>query len=697
MSINYFHIQTIIILVSLTIGYVVWTYNSKSSLNRILTLIIICVLLVDISLLLQMKENREQFLYPIVILGSLGISFFTPLFHTLSLYYPIKKGVRRKLQVAIYLVSLCLSVLIIVSFPQRYIVEKIAIPTRLSEISLKNLPLTFVLLYFLLTSFSIFLLFLATKNFLSSFSSQIIPYEKNTVRMLVVVGTPLAYLLSIVDVVNYFFNIPFPWMGFFLGLFTLFIVVLIFRFHLVDMRRLLGGILFFPALIAILVFIYISVILKNQEKIANMVALPVSITLIVEVFVIYLAVSTLKRLLDIPFIKRRFPQVSTFRETNIEPLEYLSYSLTVENLFIRLKEVFHDYAKIHNVFFLILDREKNMFLNADRHQSLSLRANRELINVLLKINRGVTLEELLIYMNEREQLEKLHAYGVNLVLPITRRSEVVALILLPKRSIFRRWSYDDICSLNYLRVIMPALIDRCKMYENEKEIEKHEYRMEQAIVVGQMASGLAHEIRNPLSIISTSVETILGDGIAEEDRDKMLRYIHEEANRIDILAEKLLSLSFHRKPDFQNTDMVSVFNKLKTFLAYKLKDKHIEFTVSNNGPCVLYSDPNLLFQVFLNLSLNSIDAIKGGGRISVDYTVANGQVTVIFSDSGSGIPQKYHTRIFEPFFTMKKDGSGLGLTVSKNLVERLYGSLEFIAKKQGACFKMTFPVVKVKE
>jgi signal transduction histidine kinase len=697
MAINYFHIQTIIILVSLTIGYVVWTYNSKSSLNRILTLIIICVLLVDISLLLQLKENRERYLYPIVILGSLGISFFTPLFHTLSLYYPIKRGVRRKLQVAVYLVSLCLSVLIIVSFPQRYIVEKLTILTKLNDISLKNLPLGFVVLYFLLTSFSIFLLFLATKNFLSSFSSQIIPYEKNTVKMLIVVGTPLAYLLSIVDVVNYFFNIPFPWMGFFLGLFTLFIVVLIFRFHLVDLRRLLRGILFFPALIAILVFIYISVILRNQEKIARMIALPVSITLIIEVFVIYLAVSTLKRLLDIPFIKRRFPNVSAFRETNIEPLEYLSYSLTVENLYTRLKEVFRDYVKIHNVFLLILDKEKNVFLNADRHQSMSLRANRELIDVLLKINRGITLEELLIYMNEREQLEKLHAYGVNLVFPITRRSEVVALILLPKRSIFRRWSYDDICSLNYLRIIMPALIDRCKMYENEKEIEKHEYRMEQAIVVGQMASGLAHEIRNPLSIISTSVETILRDGITEDDREKMLRYIQEEANRIDILAEKLLSLSFYRKPDFQNTDMVSVFNKLKTFLAYKFKDKHIDFIIENNGPCVLYSDPNLLFQIFLNLSLNSIEAITDGGTISVDYTVGDGVVTVFFSDNGPGIQQKYRTKIFEPFFTMKKDGSGLGLTVSKNLVEHLYGHLELVSGKRGACFKVTFPMMKVKD
>jgi signal transduction histidine kinase len=650
----------------------------------------------EISLLMQLKEEGKKFLYAIIILGSMGISFFTPFFYTLSLYYPMRKEFKKKYPVVIYCIAAVFSILIVLSFPQHYILDKLLFPSSLRDISLKNLPFLFAVLYFLLTSFSILLLFFSTKNFLSSIKADIIPYEKNTVCFLTIIGIPLAYLLSIVGVINYFFNIPFPWIGIFLGVFTLFIVVLIFRFHLVDMKRLMSGVLFFPALIAILVFIYISLILKNQDRIAQMLALPVNVTLILEVFIIYLVVSTLKRFLDITFIRRKFPNVSMYRDADIEPMEYLSYALTIQNLYHRLKEVFRIYSKIEKVFLLIYDKEKQAFLNADKHNPFSLSASREFIDVLVKLNRGVTLEELLIYMNRREHIEQLHSAGVNLLLPIRRGDGIHTLILLPKRSIIRRWSHDDICSLNYLRVIMPALIDRCKMYENEKEIEKHEYKMEQFMVIGQMASGLAHEIRNPLSIISTSVETILRDGIDEKDRKKMLQYIQEEANRINILADKLLSLSFQQKPTFQTTDLPSILTKLKTFLSYKLKDKNITLIFKNNEPCTVYSDPNILFQIFLNLILNSIEAVKYHGTICMDYLHDGNTVTVFIEDTGPGIPAKIRDKIFEPFFTMKKEGSGLGLTVSRKLAGHLYGSLDLMLTKRGTCFKTTLPILKEK-
>jgi len=694
MSINYFHIQFIIILISITIGYIVWTYNSKSYLNKLLTLIIICVLLSDISLLLQLKPDRDKFLYWIIVLGSIGVSFFTPLFYTLSLYYPMKRRFNFRHLVAIYVLSLVFSILIVLFFPEQRIIDKLPFPSSIRNISQVSLPLPFLLLYFFLTSFSLLLLFFATRNFLSSFSGEIIPYEKNTIWLLVTVGAPLAYLLSLIDLVNYFFNIPFPWIGFFLGFFTLFIVVLILRFHLVDVKRLLNGVLFYPALIAILVFIYISVLLHNQDAISRMLNLPVNVTLILEVFIIYLTVSTLKRFLDIPFIKRRFPNVSSFSAGNIEPLEYLSYALTIGDLYNRLKEVFRVYRKIEKVFLLIREKDKLTFTNVDPERPFILNATGELLEVLLKIDRGITLEELLVYLNRREDIKTLHGIGINLILPIMRGDEIVALILLPRRSIIERWNYDEICSLNYLKLIMPALIDRCTMYEYEKEIEKNEFRMEQMLVMGQMASGFAHEIRNPLSIISTSVETILRDQIVKSDRVKMLRYIQEETNRINILAEKLLSINFQQKPDLQEIDLHSILLKLKSFLSYKLKDKNIEFRINRKSPCRIYSDPNILFQIFLNLSLNSIEAMHTEGSITIDYQCDDDVLAIYHADSGPGIPAEIKDKIFEPFFTMKKEGSGLGLTVSRKLAEQLYGSIEFVQSNKGACFKTTLHLMK---
>jgi signal transduction histidine kinase len=693
-ALDSFHIQTIFTLVSLTLGYVVWTYNSKSYLNKILTVLIICVVLIELSMLFNIKIKGGRFLFATIVLGSLGISFFTPFFYTLSLYYPIKKRFSVKYLVAVYSISLVLSALIIMSFPKGYMVDKLLFPWNFRDVSMKNFPHTFVLLYFLLTSFSIFLLILSTRNFLSSFKENIIPYEKHTVRMLILIGAPLAYLLSTVSVINYFFNIPFPWIGFFLALFTLFIVILIFRFHLIDLKRFIGGVLLFPALIAVVVFIYIYFILQNQNTIAQVLALPSNVALVLEVFIIYLVVSTLKRLLDISSRKRKFHSISALSSGSLEPLENLSYALSLKELYSRLKSVLGMYCKKEKIMVLILDREQKSFLDVDEHASFSLPVSSELVKVLSSINRGAALEELIIYMNNHGDIQTLFNMEINLVVPIKQGKEVIALVFLPKRSLIRRWSYDDIRSLNYLKTIMPSLIDRCTMYENEKEIEKHEFRMEQFMVMGQMASGLAHEIRNPLSIISTSVETIINAGIGKKDRLKMLHYIQEETNRINLLVNKLLSINFQKHPEYEEIELVSIFHRLKNFLEYKIKSKNVSFSVNDVEEYPLYSDPNLLFQIFLNLCLNSIEAFKEGGRIDVDFYRENNSVVVVFDDDGPGIPTRVKNKIFEPFFTTKEKGTGLGLTVTRQLVESLYGSIELVPVKSGVRFRIVLPRLK---
>ncbi|MFW6138850.1 MAG: two-component system sensor histidine kinase NtrB, partial [Spirochaetota bacterium] len=505
---------------------------------------------------------------------------------------------------------------------------------------------------------------------------------------------PLGYILSIFSVINYFFNIPFPWFGLFLGVFTAFMVILVFRFHLIDIKRLVNGILFYPSIIAILVFIYISFILQNQQELSRMFGLPEGVTLVLEVIIIYLAVSTLRKLFDLTYFKKRFPHLLASRFGNIEPLEYLSYSMTIKGLFSRLREVFRAHHKVDTIMVLLLNREKDVFEPVEKSPSFHIKNSGELARVVAKFNRGVTLEELLIYLNHRDEVELLHRYGVNLVLPVKRADEVIALILMPRPSIISSWSYQDITALNYIRYILPPLIDRCQMYENEKEIEKHQYRMEQLVVMGEMSSGLAHEIRNPLSIISTSVETILNRDCPAEDRNKMLRYIQEETTRINILVNKLLSINFQKKPEFEEVDLVYIFNRLKSFLKYELKDKNINFYIHNTQPLGIYSDPNMLFQIFLNLALNSIEALNGGGTISIDYIRRNNSVEIMVKDDGPGIPRELQQKVFDPFFTTKKKGSGLGLTVTRKLIENLFGDIRLLASGDGTCFKITFPILK---
>jgi signal transduction histidine kinase len=693
----YFYIQIIIFLINLTLGYVVWTYNAKSDLNRILTLIIACILLLDISLLLYLRMEGMRLLYATIIPGSLGISFFSPLFFTLSLHYPVQRKINNKYTILVYGTAFVLSVLMALMFPREHLVDRTLLSSIFMNFSLRKLPLVFIFLYFLVTCFSLGLLILTTRNFLLASRAKIIPYERNTIYLLTTVGIPMALILITVEVINFFFIIPFPGISFLFFAFTAFLVILVFRFHLVDLRRFFNGIVFYPALIAILVLIYIYAVLSNQHRIAQVLMLHPSIALVLEVFVIYLVVMTVRRVFDISVLRRRFPNVPAFRITDIEPLEHLSYAITLKDLKRRLKEVFRTYFRIERANLLVFDEDNNMYIDVEGGDNPVIEGDSGLVSVLDKLDRGVTLEELLLHLNERKEIDLLHDFEVNLVLPMKRRGQIIALVLLPKRSLLHRWSYEDISSLNYLKVIIPPLIDRCRMYKNEREIEKHQYRMEQYIVVGQMASGLAHEIRNPLSIISTSVETILKNQIDENDRITMLRYIQEEADRINILANKLLNVNYQKSPEVETVNITAVFMKLRSFLEYKLKDRGIRFTITDDEPYLISSDPNLLFQIFLNLALNSIEAIGDGGNIEITLLKDQAAVSVIVHDDGPGIPEGSRKRIYDPFFTTKRSGSGLGLSVTKSLVESLYGRITLLTTKKGTSFEVVLPTLKMKE
>jgi signal transduction histidine kinase len=423
------------------------------------------------------------------------------------------------------------------------------------------------------------------------------------------------------------------------------------------------------------------------------------VTLVLAVFVIYMVVSTFRRVFHFGPIGRHFFHVRSPGSTFIEPVEYLSFARTLKDLSRRLARTFETSYRVEGAA-LLLDDERGFFSTPDGgEERISLSAAGELAGTLARINRGVTVEELLVLMNNRQELKTLVERGHDLLLPITRRQTLIAIVLIPKRGAIQRWSDEDISSLTYMKVMLPSLIDRCAMYENEREIQKHQYRMEQLQVMAQLASGLAHEIRNPLSIISTSVETMMKEEVQPGDKRKMLRYIREEAERINVLANKLLSIKLQQKPEMAIVEVRSLCFRLKDFLKYLLRDKNARFHIRPGETCFLYTDATILFQVLLNLALNALEAVAEGGRISIDYRKERTTFTLVVEDDGPGIPPELRAQVFEPFFTTKEKGSGLGLTVTGKLVENLFGRLELLPPGElgGTRFGITLPVFQEQE
>jgi two-component system sensor histidine kinase AtoS len=224
-------------------------------------------------------------------------------------------------------------------------------------------------------------------------------------------------------------------------------------------------------------------------------------------------------------------------------------------------------------------------------------------------------------------------------------------------------------------------------------------RTEQLRVCGEMAAGLAHEIRNPLAGMKVSIEVLISElTIEEQDRD-ILRKILEQIRNIELLMKNLLNYArpVAAKPISLNIN--KVLDKTMYFV-----EKHPSFNSGNprkrivkelddNLPEIV-GDPQQLQQVFLNLLLNAADAISDGGKITVKTCADKDGKTVAVElhDTGKGIPSELTEKIFLPFFTTKGKGkgSGLGLAVSKRIVEEHGGSIQFSNNSSGG---VTFTII----
>jgi two-component system sensor histidine kinase AtoS len=243
-----------------------------------------------------------------------------------------------------------------------------------------------------------------------------------------------------------------------------------------------------------------------------------------------------------------------------------------------------------------------------------------------------------------------------------------------------------------------------------KQVEEALQRAEQLVVVGEMAAGLAHEIKNPLAGIKLSIEVLSSElKLAKEDREVFQRII-DEINRIETLLRNLLSYAMPPTPKFAPLDVNRIIEAAVKTAAYSLKApaqksdsrkvKDIRFVrdLSKELPKIV-ADAAQLQQVTLNLLLNAIYAIQEVGTISIQTSAdSRGFIQIVVSDTGKGIDGDDLDKIFHPFVTTKPKGTGLGLSICKRLVEQQNGAIRVVRNPEGGLrFTITLPVEQESE
>jgi signal transduction histidine kinase len=230
-----------------------------------------------------------------------------------------------------------------------------------------------------------------------------------------------------------------------------------------------------------------------------------------------------------------------------------------------------------------------------------------------------------------------------------------------------------------------------RLFRLQDTIQKQE-RLAQ---MGQMAAGIAHEIRNPLGIIGGTAE-VLRQKYSASTRDELFTYIPDEVKRLSRLVNDFLTFAREKELQLKSVRLNQLLLDLVGGVKKEIGNKNISFQLNlqENLPN-LQADEDALKQIFLNILSNGVQAIDSNGYLEVRTQLNRKDVDIFIRDTGPGIDPEHLAKIFEPFFTTKASGSGLGLAITKQLVEKHRGTITVKTQKGiGTEFHIVLPLAK---
>lgn len=233
-----------------------------------------------------------------------------------------------------------------------------------------------------------------------------------------------------------------------------------------------------------------------------------------------------------------------------------------------------------------------------------------------------------------------------------------------------------------------------EVYKELQENFEQMKRAERLFAVGQLAAGLAHELRNPLASVAGAAGILRRNAGLEPKYQECLEIIQKESQRLNGLLTEFLDFARPRPPKFQLIRIESLVDGVIQLASHAATGGQVRFRkeIAASLPEV-EGDPELLKQVLLNLIMNAIQAMPEGGQITVSIAVEKERLLIRISDQGRGISADVRDRIFDPFFTTKEHGTGLGLAVAHQIVEQHGGVLRAESNGEGgAVFTTQLPL-----
>ncbi len=375
----------------------------------------------------------------------------------------------------------------------------------------------------------------------------------------------------------------------------------------------------------------------------------------------------------------------------------VDFDQLVESLIGKLREIEH----IPKIIILLRDAETNLFSvaecrgaeNNEEIASMQFDPEDTLVS-WLKINEiPLILSEspgVVRYLSENERAV-LERSGIEIVFPLLVMNRVTGMVLLGGKESGEKFSKDELDLLTTLLGQSALAFENALLYQEQKQRLRKMYRADRLATIGQMAAGAAHEIRNPLTSIRSTIQYLQKD-LRDAENEEIVQGLLEEVDRINEIINGLLSFAKPTEAHIEEFDLAELLQQTVALIHTAAKKQRVEVAVQlPENSSAVEADQAQLKQVFLNILMNALQAMTEGGRITIVLNRAkspgadpSGEYMLEIKDTGPGIDTADLELVFDPFFTTKTDGTGLGLSITYGIVQRHGGTIEVDNYKEGA-------------
>jgi len=209
----------------------------------------------------------------------------------------------------------------------------------------------------------------------------------------------------------------------------------------------------------------------------------------------------------------------------------------------------------------------------------------------------------------------------------------------------------------------------------QERVQEYIHQSEKLAMVGQLAAGAAHEIRNPLAVIFGFIQLMTSSLPDEQNQRFQLPLVLSEIARINKIVTELLLLSKPSSPNYREVTLTDIFSSILPLMYGEASLHGVEIVERYEKDIPLHVDVEQLKQVLLNLMKNAMEAMPAGGTLTISSTHDEDNIQITVADTGLGIPAEHVARIFDPFFSLKEEGTGLGLPISMRMMKNHGGDI----------------------